>query len=199
MDTIGARRRVAAVQCCKKFVHAEDGVTTSVTRGVKLTEKVSELSSEVRIVDIRAAHSRERGRYGVGCVRSECENGAAKRQTGYDLPDMRHILSHTTSERVDRDRLEIKEFHDVCLASGMTDSLDLGTEALKGYQIIQRTLGSKLLELAADSKLLRDILRPPWDVCAKRYGGQRDILRGGSEYGARKIFTIESTGGKSRS
>jgi hypothetical protein len=33
------------------------------------------------------------------------------------LPDMRRSLFHTTSGRVDLDRLEIKAFHDVCLAS----------------------------------------------------------------------------------
>jgi hypothetical protein len=36
------------------------------------------------------------------------------------LPDMRRYLSHTTSERVDREKLEIKAFHYVCFASWMT-------------------------------------------------------------------------------
>jgi hypothetical protein len=36
------------------------------------------------------------------------------------LPDMRRSLSQTTWERIDRDRLEIKDFRDVCLASRET-------------------------------------------------------------------------------
>jgi hypothetical protein len=33
------------------------------------------------------------------------------------LPDIRRSLFHATSERVDRERLETKAFHDECLAS----------------------------------------------------------------------------------
>jgi hypothetical protein len=78
-------------------------------------------SLEVWNVIFRAAHRRERGRYVVGYVSLGCEVAPpADKPTIMGrlyLNDMRRSLSHTQSERVDRDRLEIKAFLDICLAS----------------------------------------------------------------------------------
>lgn len=51
------------------------------------------------------------------------------------LPDMPLSFSHTISETVDRERVEIQIFHDVCLTSRMTDPLSLEAKASKAFRL----------------------------------------------------------------